>query len=82
MEEDTQNGRVYIWDDDGYRDEGICVDKDSWTELFRIPGMLYYDPLRNKLYCYQGYTSEEGGVVFTPPSLEELVEIGEDLLNS
>ena len=81
MEEDAKNGRVYIWDDDGYRDEGICVDKDSWTELFRIPGMLYYDSLRNKLYCYHSYASEEGGVVFTPFSLEELVEMGEDILN-
>lgn len=83
VEEDTQNGRVYIWEDGSYRDDGICVDKESWTELARISGMLYYDPLRNKLYCYHSHASEEGegGIVFSPPSLEELVKMGETIIS-
>lgn len=75
---DEKNNRLYFWDDSDYDDMGYCIDMDSWTELAEIFGLMYYDTDTNEVYCYDSTLWDY--LVFRAPSLEELVAIGEELL--
>lgn len=79
VREDAVNNRLYIWEDSTYRYAGYCVDMGSWTVLAEVDGLVYYDPDRNQVYCYRSSLSGVGEcfIVFSPPSLEELVKLGE-----
>ncbi len=82
MQEDTVNGRLYIWEDGTLNDEGCCIDTESWTELAQITGLAYYDPETNEAYLY-GYALEDQSYIISVchiPTLEELIAAGQSLL--
>lgn len=79
---DSQNQRVYLYtDENGYYDEGLCIDMRSWTLLTQIDEMACFDPgsgilVRSPFIPESGYHFMMGRL----PSTEELIAYGREIL--
>ncbi len=79
---DPAQRRLYLWETGDSSDPGLCLDMDSWTEIARIPGLLYYDSDQDLLYLCRQDPDNLCDAIFTarPLQREELVARAEELL--
>lgn len=74
-QQDNEEKRIYIFEHSNHI--GLCFDAISWTKLGTIKNVYGFDAKTNRL-CYNTYKT--GIYLRYIPTIEEMVKIGQDLL--
>lgn len=79
---DDANQRLYLIDEayslSGETPNCICLDLGSWEPLFRVAGVLGFDPDQGELYVQDGYNDML--IAYQIPSTEALLEVSRQLI--
>ena len=75
--EDRQHGRIYLACGSN---SGLCLDRESWTQLAKIDNLLYYDADTDLIYLKGGHNAESPIYYGQVPCTMELIRQAKAIL--